>query len=256
MRTLVVRIYSRCRDRAGAQRQGTRTGDPMAAQNIQALYDEAAWRAERSVALLRLAVALIVGLVFYFAAGQFSGDIVLARQLVLAGATIVGYLILGLVALWVVASRNFRPWMAWLFSTTDVLLLLASLDAVMANSRMPGFYLASAPALWLAPAILAFGVLRFNPLLQAYIVALALAGFALIVVLHTPAAGTSAAEDVPGHVPRLFAVPPNIMRFVMVALFGAVLIAAAIRARALLIQAIADGTRRANLTRYLPMQIA
>jgi hypothetical protein len=42
-------------------------------------------------------------------------------------------------------------------------------------------------------------------------------------------------------VPRLFAVPPNIMRFVMVALFGAVLIAAAIRARALLIQAICMG---------------
>ena len=45
------------------------------------------------------------------------------------------------------------------------------------------------------------------------------------------------------------------MRLVMLALFCAVLVAAAVRARMLLARAIAEGTRRANLTRYLPTQI-
>lgn len=229
----------------------------MAVPDVETLFAEAAWRAERIVAVLRLAVALTIAVVFAFAAAPQvpSTDIVLVRQLALAGATIAGYVVLGLAALWIVASRNFRPWMAWLFSTVDVALLLLSLDAVMANTAMPGYYLAAAPVLWLAPAILAFGVLRYNPLLQIYMTALALGGLGLIVLLHMPELGMSAG-DVPGHLPRLFSAPPNMMRFVMLALYGAVLVAAAIRARRLLARAIAEGTRRANLMRYLPAQVA
>lgn len=229
----------------------------MAAPDIQALYDEAAWRAERIVAVLRLAVACITGVVFYFAASRQApiSDIVLVRQLAVAVATIAGYAVLGVAALWVVASRNFRPWMAWLFSTIDVLLMLLSLDAVLVNNGMPGYFLATAPVLWIAPVILAFGVLRYNPLLQAYMAVLALGGIVAIVALHMPALGMSAGEAVPDHVLRLFAAPPNVIRLVMLMLFCAVLIAAAVRARMLLARAIAEGTRRANLTRYLPTQI-
>jgi adenylate cyclase len=229
----------------------------MAAPDIQALYDEAAWRAERIVAVLRLAVACITGIVFFFAAAQQApvSDVVLMRQLAVAAATIAGYAVLGVVALWVVASRNFRPWMAWLFSTIDVVLVLLSLDAVLANTGMPGYYLPAAPVLWIAPAILAFGVLRYNPLLQVYMTALALGGVAAIVALHMPQLGLSAGESVPGHLTQLFGAPPNVMRLAMLLLFCAVLIAAAVRARMLLARAIAEGTRRANLTRYLPTQI-
>jgi adenylate cyclase len=229
----------------------------MPAPDIQALYDEAAWRAERIVAVLRLAVACITGIVFYFAASRQApvSDIVLVRQLVVAAATIAGYAVLGVAALWVVASRNFRPWMAWLFSTIDVLLMLLSLDAVLVNYGMPGYYLATAPVLWIAPVILAFGVLRYNPLLQAYMAVLALGGIVAVVALHMTELGMSAGEALPDHVLRLFAAPPNVIRLVMLVLFCAVLIAAAVRARMLLGRAIAEGTRRANLTRYLPTQI-
>ena len=229
----------------------------MAAPDIQALYDEAAWRAERIVSWMRLAVACVTGIAFYFAASRQApiSDIVLIRQLAVAGATIAGYVILGLVALWIVASRNFRPWMAWVFSTIDVLLVLLSLDAVLINNAMPGYYLPSAPVLWIAPVILAFGVLRYNPLLQAYMAALALGGIVAIVALRMPELGMTAGEVAPDHLVRLFAAPANVMRLVMLALFCAVLVAAAVRARMLLARAIAEGTRRANLTRYLPTQI-
>jgi hypothetical protein len=66
--------------------------DPMATPDIRTLYEEAAWRAERTVAQLRLAVAVITGLVFYFATSLEGpiGDIVLIRLLAVAAATIVG----------------------------------------------------------------------------------------------------------------------------------------------------------------------
>lgn len=229
----------------------------MAAPDIETLFAEAAWRAERTVAVLRLAVALSIAVVFAFtAAPQMpSTDIVLVRQLVLAGATIAGYVLLGFAALWVVASRNFRPWMAWLFSTIDVGLLLISLDAVMANTRMPGYYLAAVPVLWLAPVILAFGALRYDPPLQIYMVVLTVAGLAAIVVLHMAELGMSAG-DTPAYLPPLFGASPNAIRFMLLLLYGAVLVAAAFRARRLLARAIAEGTRRANLMRYLPAQVA
>jgi adenylate cyclase len=229
----------------------------MATPDIQMLYDEAAWRAERIVAVLRLAVAVITGIVFYFAASRQApiSDIVLIRQLAVAAATIAGYAILGLVALWIVASRNFRPWMAWLFSTVDVLLVLLSLDAVLVNNAMSCYYLPSAPVLWIAPVILAFGILRYNPLLQAYMAALALGGIVVIVTSRMPELGMSAGDVAPDHLVRLFAAPANVMRLVMLMLFCVVLVAAAVRARMLLARAIEEGNRRANLARYLPNQV-
>lgn len=60
----------------------------MAAPDIETLFAEAEWRAERTVAVLRLAVALSIAVVFAFtAAPQMpSTDIILVRQLVLLPA--------------------------------------------------------------------------------------------------------------------------------------------------------------------------
>ena len=64
----------------------------------------------------------LIGLVFYIAVTlqEPISDIVMVRQLAVAGATIAGYVILGLLALWIVASRNFRGWMAWVFSAVAI----------------------------------------------------------------------------------------------------------------------------------------
>jgi adenylate cyclase len=229
----------------------------MAASEIQTLFDDAALRAERIVSLLRLAVAVVIGTVFAIAVSrQTVDDIILVRQLALAGATIAGYLVLALIALWTVAAQHFRPWMAWVFSSFDVLLLLISLDGVMDNTGLRGDYLPAAPVIWLAPVILAFGVLRYNPLLQAYIVTIAVFGFVAIVALHDPELAIDARLGAPAYTPRLFTLPTNLIRLFMAVLFGVVLVAAAVRARRLLARAIAEGSRRANLTRYLPMQVA
>lgn len=224
---------------------------------MQTLFDEAAVRAERIVVLLRLAVAVILGIVFVAAASrQTVSDAILFRQFALAGATIAGYLILALLALWIVTTGRFRPWMAWVFSSVDVGLLLISLDGVMDNTGMPGDYLSAAPVIWLVPVILAFGVLRYNPLLQAYIVAIATIGFVAIALTHDPELALNARFGAPDYTPRFFTLPTNLIRVFMLVLFGVVLVAAAVRARRLLERAIAEGSRRANLTRYLPIQIA
>ena len=54
----------------------------------------------------------------------------------------------------------------------------------------------------------------------------------------------------------LFSLPPSVMRLTMLALAGIVLVIAAVRARRLLTRAIEETRRGANLTRYLPQQIA
>ena len=195
----------------------------MAAPEIQAVFDEAALRAERIVAILRLAVAVVIGIVFALAVSRQTVDnIVLVRQLALAAATIAGYLILGLAALWVVAARRFRTWMAWVFASFDVLLLLISLDGVMANTGMPGDYLPAAPVIWLAPVILAFGVLRYNPLLQAYIVVFTIAGVLAVVFTHDPEFLLNASEAAPTYTSRLIPLPTNLISLFMHPLFGVV----------------------------------
>jgi adenylate cyclase len=55
---------------------------------------------------------------------------------------------------------------------------------------------------------------------------------------------------------RVFVGPPNTMRLAMFVAAGAVLVGAAARTRSLLQSAIDETRRRANLTRYLPAEIA
>jgi adenylate cyclase len=144
---------------------------------------------------------------------------------------------------------------AFALATFDVLFILVSLALGLANTGLPADFAAGLPVLWLVPLVLAFGMLRYDPGLQLYVLGLLLAGIVVAARAGGPLAGTGAAPP-PPQLALFFAPPPNIMRLLMLALAGLVLAVAARRTRRLLERGILETRRRLNLTRYLPPQVA
>lgn len=219
-----------------------------------ALLRAASVDAERTVALLRIMVALgmIAMLIMAIESVPDVEERYLRRQVGLAFVTMGSYLFLGTAAFWAVQRGVFRPWMVWPVVTLDCLFLLVNTGLSLANSDVPGLNVFAMPSVWLVPVILAFAVLRFNPLLMGYaaaVITLGLIGLAL----WTPAEVT---EDIGHRLSVTMQTPPNLMRITMIALSGLVLVAAARRTRALLYQSIREARQRANLTRYLPAKLA
>ncbi|MGE4326288.1 MAG: adenylate/guanylate cyclase domain-containing protein, partial [Pseudodonghicola sp.] len=108
------------------------------------------------------------------------------------------------------------------------------------------------PAVWLAPLVLAFGVLRFNPGLQGFIAVLTIGGLAW---LASQPAG-SGFHPANGAAAPFLGFAPNAMRVAMLALAAGALVVAAVRTRWLLLRSITEAQKALNLTRYLPAQLA
>jgi adenylate cyclase len=216
------------------------------------LFREAEMRAERTLGALRVAAALILGAAFAIAVigAEPSHEVVSWRQIAVALTVMGAYLTLGVTAFLLATPRRFRSWMPWLLVTCDVAFVAAGVAISLVNTGLPGGHAFVMPSIWLVPVVLAFGALRYDPRLQAYVVALVLGALALAAGAGS---GAGRAATVP---PFLLESPPNVMRLVMVSLAGAVLVLAAARARALLRTALDEAQRRANLTRYLPQEIA
>ncbi len=216
------------------------------------LFIAAEISAERTVALLRILVAIALGAVFIFAVlpDMATDQPFVVRQLSFASATIGAYLLLGVVSLATNFSGHYRPWMAWPVVTGDAAFLLVSIWLSLINADLPIGYIITMVPIWMVPLVFAFGALRYNPLLQGYVVAVLLGLIGLSI-------GAEPADPPSAQVLEvLFSLPPSVMRLTMLALAGIVLVIAAVRARRLLTRAIEETRRGANLTRYLPQQIA
>lgn len=220
-----------------------------------ALFRQAELRAEALVGLLRMISVLVLALSFALAAHDAAapeGSEFLLRQWIYAATMMAGYFILGALA-WLGYRRGWlRIWMIWPAAAADCLFFLYGVWMSMVNTGLPGSHTFVFPAVWLAPVVLAFGVLRFNPGIQAFIALLTVGGLALLIGLppgegFVPRSGAAAV---------FLSVPPNAMRVAMLALSAVVLVVAAVRTRRLLLRSITEAQNAANLTRYLPAQLA
>jgi adenylate cyclase len=225
-------------------------------EQTKALFTGAERSAERVVGQLRMAAALSLGAVFAITvvAHAHRDDAVLPVQIAAAATTLVAYLGLGALSYHVAVPHRFRSWMPWAFATGDAGFLLINVALNVFTTGMGGNYLASFPALWFAPLVLAFGALQYNPARLAYATALLAGGFVVIAVAGFSFDAPTDTSPIP--IGRFFDAPPNIMRLAMLVAAGAILVAAAARMRSLLQRAIDETRRRANLTRYLPAEIA
>jgi|GEM_PF-372729 len=219
------------------------------------LFREAELRAEGLVGLLRMLSVLILVLSFTLVAADMEPPAqsdVLEKQWFYATAMMAGYFVLGALAWWGYRRGWLRIWMIWPAAAADCLFFLCGVWISMVNTGLPGSHAFVFTAVWLGPVVLAFGVLRFNPGIQAFIALLTVGGLAYLISLP-------AGE---GFVPRsgvaglFLASAPNAMRVAMLGLAGAVLVVAAVRTRLLLLRSITEARNAANLTRYLPGQLA
>jgi adenylate cyclase len=224
-------------------------------ERSKTLFADAERSAERVVGQIRMATALSLGAVFAVTvvARAHSDDAVLGVQIATVSTALVAYLALGALSYHVAVPQRFRPWMPWVFATCDAAFLLSYVELTVLISRVDGDYLASLPALWFAPLILAFGALQHNPARLVYATAL-LAGGLVAIAAGFPL--ETLGDTSPAALGRFFDVPPNIMRLAMFVAAGAILVAAAARTRSLLQRAIDETRRLANLTRYLPAEVA
>ncbi|MGR3761520.1 adenylate/guanylate cyclase domain-containing protein [Roseobacteraceae bacterium NS-SX3] len=225
-----------------------------AAEPDKALLKRAEVEAERVVGILRIGVALGLIATFFLVVGPNRGtaEPYILRQWVFALGTMVAYLLMGVLTLWMARSGRFRSWMVWPGVTLDCAFMLANVWIGLENTGVPGDLAFVLPPVWLVPVVMALAVLRFNPWLQAYCAVL-IAGGMWALVLWQPEAITPHAVE---RAAALVSAPPNAIRVTMILLGGVVLVAAAYRARALLHRSIAEAQARANLTRYLPAQLA
>ena len=222
--------------------------------DTKVLFAAAELRAERLIALLRLATSVVLGsaLILSLLMADVPDADILNRQILFAVVTMGSYFLLGVGCLVLIRKQLFRPWMTWPSATGDCVFILASTWMSVVNTGLPGYYVVIYPTLWLIPVVLACGALRFNPALQAFIAGVLVVGV-LGLLSYVP--DTSRAPD-PEVLEFFFGGPPNVMRAVMIGLAGAVLVVASARMRRMFRLGLEETERRINLTRYLPSQIA
>lgn len=220
------------------------------------LLAEAELDAERLVAAVRVFVASMLAAAFAVSVTPWApDDPLLSRQILMAQLTMAGYFAMGVLALALAWRALLRRWMVWAFATADVGFVLASVALSLANTGLLPNFAPALPAVWLAPLVLAFGALRYNPWLQAWVVALLVVGLPLAAWTAGGWAVVRGTTE-PAALGLLFDVPPAVMRLVMIALAGMLLVLAARRARGLLARAVSEARRRANLVRFLPVELA
>ncbi|MFC3231029.1 adenylate/guanylate cyclase domain-containing protein [Marinibaculum pumilum] len=220
---------------------------------------EAEIAAERIVGIVRMAAAALLAAALMVAvsgAGPDTGDSlepVFHRQYAVALATQAAYFLLGAAAVAVARPAMFRPWIPWASSALDVAFVLSALWFSLANTGLSTNYIAAMPAAWLLPLILCLGAQRFNTSLQLAVTAALAIGLAVVPAL---AGGWRIFAEGDGLVDLFFALPPNIMRWVMLVAAGLTIALAVARTHRLLDRMLEEARRRAALTRYLPAELA
>lgn len=221
-------------------------------------------KAERTIAIVRIVVALALGVVIAVQLDLPSAGLpaLWQQRVMLAIGMLGGYLLLGVISFRIASGPVYRSWMSWLFALLDVAFIVLNLRHGLTDLDLPPAFVASFPAILLAPLVLSFGTLRYNPALQVF-VTLAL-GAGLFAVFFRAPPPMDMGWNMTGRMrgdsmqpfSMLFGESLNVVRLVILALLAAVLILAAVRARTLLRRAVDDARRRSAVTRYLPKAIA
>jgi len=116
-----------------------------------ALLKQAEVEAEQVVSLLRIAVALGLMAMFFLTVkgSEFSPENYLRRQWVFAVGTMLSYLLVGLIGLWMARTGRIRGWMVWPLVTVDCLFMLANTWFGLKNTGLPGDLTFILPPTWL-----------------------------------------------------------------------------------------------------------
>lgn len=222
----------------------------------ETLLREADVSAERNVSIARIAVAVVL-----FAAIELLTDksdlmvIGVADQVRYGQLTLALLFLGGVTALLLVQTGRWRSWMAYATTTLDIGIVASNVWLNFRTSGFPGSLMILFPGSSAFLVVLVTSGLRLRPWLQAYALALMIGS---MVFLTWWAGDVTSAQlgRMLGNAGAYLSVTPTTLRGLMFAAAGGILIVSALRGRRLLLRAVEETTRRVNLGRYLPAELA
>jgi adenylate cyclase len=226
---------------------------------VDPLLAEAEIEAERTSAWVRIAIGLILAVGYFrIGGGAYAGEHAGIRYPVI----VIGFLGLGATSLIVVATRRYVPSLAYVFSAGDAAMISFNIWESLRVSQLSGNWIAALPAIWAAPLVLSVGALRYRPSVQLWTTVLLTIGYGIVVAdLGFEPYALQRDPAVPDLAPlaaleRLFSLPPNVMRLVMLTMIGLITALVMARSRRLLLRAVTEATYRTSLSRFLPTEVA
>lgn len=156
--------------------------DDIRADAITPLLRDAENEAEFTTAWVRIALALAMegSLLISGRIALIAGDLDILRRLGLAGLAVGALLALGVASLVLVRTGRYTPWMAFVFTTGDAVIILLLVGATLRDTQLVGNWIAAVPAIWAAPLILVTGALRYRPGVQLWATGLLVIGLGLV----------------------------------------------------------------------------
>ncbi len=217
--------------------------------HIQRVFRDLERDTERVSAYLRLLIAAVLAVLY------LTSDNVDPHGLLAPG--LAAYGVIALVAIAIAYLGFYRPWLPWVWVTSDVAVLWLMLEARFQSMGMSAMAALTLPSASLIFVILAHAAMRHRPALVAYAAGLFLAAWLAALLGFGDAGGGMG----PGHRPgaRMAAVATpwhatlqEVARAAMVALTAVILIVTVMRTRRRVLQSIIEARRAANLSRYMP----
>jgi len=212
--------------------------------------------AERQVSYVRIATGLLLLVALWLlTTPEDYANHEPAVMLRVAEATLIVLFLSGVIALGLVQTRRWRPWMAYLTVTVDTGVVLVNLGMTAASSRLSGDFLPAYPAASGIPLILVTSIVRMRPAVQAYAGLLIIAGALAIAAAHGQTAYAGPTPLV-GPLAPMFGDNANAMRLLILVGMAVITWLATVRGRAMLLRAVDETRRRMNLGRYLPSELS
>ena len=165
-----------------------------------------------------------------------------------------GFVFLGALSIILAVPQRWRHAYAYAFAVLDVGLLLSIAVVAVGERNLPGNALPSAPIVWSAPLLLAFGALRYDVRIQLCTIGLLALGLIVIAIGLDHRLVLDTGEGPAWN--TLFSMPVNVMRLLLLLLAGAATALGIVRSRRMLTSAVRDAVGRASLSRFLPAEIA
>jgi len=178
-----------------------------------------------------------------------------ARQIWIAELTLTLFGALGWFGAWLASKRIAVNRLPLVTAVLDALLILGNLAYSHGELGVPGNLFAAFPAAWVVPITIAAAAIHYQPRLQAFVALIYVAGLSLLAYgggSLTPAERQQDLSEISG----LFSEQANLVRIAMILSLALILILVARQSRVLLERAVRETTLRANLTRYLPRELA
>ncbi|NIX75480.1 adenylate/guanylate cyclase domain-containing protein [Microvirga terricola] len=229
---------------------------PNLSDTTQRLIREADVAALRRAGVARVVVAGILLIAVLLATdGVPMSDELAVHQIRAAETTLTLLGAVGLAGAWAASHRVAVTWLPGATATLDAVLIFGNLGYSHFVLNMPGGLFAVYPGIWVIPITMAAAAIHYSPRLQAYVAVLYVTGLGIL-AWGSRFLNLSERQQDLGDFSGQFGWQANVLRVVMVFAAGLILILVARQGRLMLERAVRETTLRANLTRYVPRELA